>query len=187
VTDAVGNLAFDRTSTETIRTRLERGKNILRSTRSGDYSERASVYTVVSQRSSTALYKGKEAAQMVYQLDDAEVTRYRPMLFLIDGKGTQGELERRARHELRTRVGRSKMVSYGVAGWYHWEGLWMPNQQVNVRDPRYDIDEPLLISRVVLQAEARHGSEGFATHLDLARPDAFDILRPAKGKGWVGQ
>lgn len=186
VTDEKGDLAFDRTSTTAIRTKLRRGDNILRSARSGDYSERASAYTVISQRGSTALYSGKEAAQMVYELADEEVTRYRPMLFLIDGKGTQDELERRARHELHTRTGRSKMVSYGVAGWHHWEGLWLPNQLVGVEDERYGIRESLIISRVVLQVDARHGSEGFATHLDLARPDSFDIDRDRVGKDWMG-
>lgn len=188
VTDENGNLAFARTSKKVIRTKLEHGVNIIRGTRVGDYSERASTYQVISQRASTALYKGKEAAQMGFVLDDSEVTRHRPILFLTDGKGTQGELERRARHELHTRTGRAKMVSYGVAGWHQWDtGLWMPNQLVTVKDPRFGIDEPLLISRVVLQADARHGSEGFATHLDLARPDSFDILRPRTGKGWVGE
>lgn len=187
-TDENGDLVFERTSTMAIRTKLEYGKNIIRGTRVGDYSERASVYTVLSQRSSTALYRGKEASQMGYVLKDAEVARHRPMLFLTDGKGTQDELERRARHELHTRGGRAKMVSYGVAGWHQWDtGLWLPNQLVSVKDPRFGIDENLLISRVVLQADARHGSEGFATHLDLARPDTFNILSPRTGKGWVGE
>lgn len=187
VTDPQGNLSFVRTSTIAIRTKLEQGKNILRGTRVGDYAERASTYTVISQRASTALYSGKQAAQMVYELPDSDVTRHRPMLFLTDGRGTQDELERRARHELHTRIGRSKMVSYDVAGWHHWEGLWLPNQLVTVIDNRFGINEPLLISRVVLQADARHGSEGFATHLDLARPDSFNILTPRTGKKWVGQ
>lgn len=186
MTDADGNVVFDRTSTTAIRTKLQHGRNILRGTREGDYSERGSAYTVISQRASTALYNGKEAAQMVYELADTEVTRYRPMLFLTDGKGKQDELERRARHELHTRVGRSKMVSYGVAGWHHFEGLWMPNQLVAVEDDRFGIRENLLIRRVVLQADARHGSEGYVTHIDLARPDAFDIDRDRVGKDWMG-
>lgn len=186
VTDKDGDLIFDRTSTTAIRTKLLQGQNILRGTRTGDYSERGSTYTVLSQRASTALYSGKEAAQMVYELADSEVTRHRPMLFLTDGKGTQSELERRARHELHTRTGRSKMVSYDVAGWYHWEGLWAPNNFVTVKDDRFGIDTSLLISRVVLQADGRHGSEGFVTHLDLARGDAFDILRDPTDKGWMG-
>jgi prophage tail gpP-like protein len=186
MTDADGNVVFDRTSTTAIRTKLRRGDNILRSMRVGDYSERGSTYTVISQRGSTKLYQGKEAAQMLYELPDAEVARHRPMLFLMDGKGTQSELERRARHELHTRTARAKIVSYGVAGWHHWEGLWLPNQLVGVEDERYGIRESLLISRVVLQVDARHGSEGFATHLDLARPDSFDIDRDRVGKDWMG-
>ena len=46
--------------------------------------------------------------------------------------------------------------------------------------------ENLIISRVVLQADARDGSEGYTTHLDLARPDAFDIDLDRVGKDWMG-
>ena len=187
LTDEMGDVIFDRASTTAIRTKLRQGHNIIRGTRVGDYSERASAYTVLSQRASTALYRGKEAAQLIYQLDDAEVTRYRPMIFLVDGPGQQDELERRARHELHTRTARSKMVSYGVEGWHHWEGLWKPNLLVGVEDDRFGIRENLLVSRVVLQVDARHGSEGFVTHLDLARPDSFDIDRDRVGKDWMGR
>lgn len=187
LTNADGDMVFDRASKKAIRTKLQQGRNIIRGTRVGDYAERASTYTVISQRASTALYSGKEASQMAYEIPDADVTRHRPMIFLIDGRGTQSELERRAKHELHTRTGRSKMVSYGVAGWHHWEGLWKPNELVTVEDDRFGIRESLLISRVVLQVDARQGSEGFTTHIDLARPDSFNIDRDRVGKDWMGR
>lgn len=155
--------------------------NIIRGTYVGDFTDRFSQYTVYSQRVPEKRFAQALAAGMAVEVRDDQVKRFRPFYDVSDRDEKQAQLEARAKHIRNVRAGRSSVYSCDVNSWDNGRGVvWRPNTIVNVRHPRCGIDDDLLISRVVLMADAR---DGFTANLGLARRETFDILAEPEGKG----
>lgn len=174
-TNEFGNIVFTRAKDEASGSVLEAGRNIIRGTYAGDYSDRFSQYTVYSQRTPESRFSGAVASGVAVQVKDDAVTRFRPFAEVRSEDDNRSELEQRAKHLANVRAGRSRTYSCDVLGWARGQVgsrvIWRPNILVDVKHPQCQVEGLLLCSRVVLQADQ---SAGYRTQLDFVRREAYD-------------
>lgn len=176
-----GTIALVESESRSSGLRLECPGNIIRGTATGDYSDRFSSYTIFSQRTPQKKFAGAVAAGMAVEIRDDQVRRFRPFLDVSHRDEKQAQLESRAKFVRNVQAGRSRVYGCELDGWGDQRGkLWRPNVLASVQHRRVGIDDELLISRVVLQGDAR---QGFTTYLDLARRETFDRLAEPANKG----
>lgn len=184
LTDADGNLYFDRAATNRISTTIERGKEstigkIVSGRKSVRWSERFSEYRIKTQLTGDSEFFGA-ACSIKKSTTDAAVERYRPLIISAENEDSGTELQERVDWERNVRAGRSMTITYKVLGWEHETGLWEPNVLVPVRDKRNRIDQELLI----VSATQVRDQNGKTTDLELGLPEAFTVqpLPPPKQK-----
>lgn len=178
--DAGRNVVVTKASIQVHPATLSFGSNILRARRVGRFSDRHSYYLVKSQRAGSDTWYAEKAAGPFFRVDDPQVTSYRPLIIVSDGSGTKKHLETRATFERNMRAGKSRRITYDVQGLgTEFGDPWPINVLIPVSDPYLSCKEPLLIAGVTLS----YGPGGEISTLELARPEAFDVLAPAPKKG----
>ena len=154
---------------------LELGVNIKRLTETADWTERFSEYIGVGQYPGGGKKWTKQMLQGKSVAEDVGVTRYRPMLFVAEGKAERASLDKRVRWEAQIRSGRATEYSVEVDGWFQKDPfgrplkLWEKNERVNLKADYWDIDKDLLITKVAMSLN----ENGEMTTLTLKHPDIF--------------
>lgn len=160
---------------------IERGRNIVSSRKRESMAERFSQYIFKAQLAADDETFGEAAAAVKYEVDDAGVDRYRPLVIQTDGQRGKTALQDAATWERNTRAGRSLELEYEVANpldmggsWAHARGIWEPNIIVAVYDDLHGIDGEFLVVAVTLLRDA----VGTRTQLRLTQPEAYDVKKP---------
>lgn len=157
---------------------LQRGVNIVRSSRSDSWFSRHSEYVFRGQVRGSDGLGPKGAATNKASVKDETITRYRPLLLHAGAKAT--ELKRRAEVERNQRAGRGEVVTVTVDGWGTPAGkVWRANTTVEVKNSVLGIDATLLIASATYRFGADVNRE---TELRLCRPQAFDVATFPKAK-----
>jgi len=177
MTDANGDLYFDRAGTQRVTTVIERGKNVIRCSKRNSWKHRYSQYIIKTQASGNDDFYGSSTSIKRTSVDSG-VTRYRPTVIVAENEDSGTELQKRADWERNVRAGRSKRITYTIPGWTHSDGLWSPNTMIRVIDPVAQIDDELLAVSVMFS----RSDEGTFTSIDLTLKEAFDVqpLPPEK-------
>jgi prophage tail gpP-like protein len=179
LTDAYGDLVFDRAGSSRVATVIERGVNIKRGSKKNSHRERFSKYIVKAQSPGTDEGGGKSTS-LKRSSTDKDVSRYRPTIILADNESSGTELQKRADWERNVRSGRAKRLTYTLAEWEHADGLWEPNTLIRVIDPDARVDDELLAVSVTQSRD----DQGSLTTIELAAKEAFDVEPlPRKKKG----
>jgi len=160
-------------------TGLTQPGNILRGSRHQSWDERFSSYTVKSQSSGTAETYGRSASAAKATVEDAAVTRPRPMVMIAESQVGLAGARKRANWERATRAARSQRITYTVRGWGEGDGIWTPGYLVSVNDGLFGIKDELLIVSATLTKD----KNGETTEIEIIRPEALDVLaEPPKKK-----
>lgn len=170
--DTSGNIALTRAGDAGKAGSLIYGQNILSAERSYDMSRRYSVYTVKNQ---TPLYEtGAEETNAVGESSDRGVTRYRPLLMVVQNSETGVSVHELAAWEASVRAGMAAVLDVTVEGFTDENGeLWRKNALSFVRIPRWGIEDVLLIKEIRFTLDDKNGA---LTRLKLVRPDAYKRL-----------
>lgn len=175
-------LMIARAGTKSSGATLERGVNIVRSSRSDDDDERFSEYIYRGQIRSTDNAGGAKASQNKASVKDSGMGRYCPLL--LQDSGTPSQLKRKAEVERNRRAGRGEVITVLVDGWGNGGKPWQPNTTVDVKNPVLGVQATLLITTVTYRFGPDTARE---TELRLMRSEAFDVATfPAakRGKGY---
>lgn len=174
VYSAGADLVFARAGATSTTTVIKRGTdgNVLRGERRRSLAERFSDYHFVGQTRGRDDVNGVAASQLHGVVKDNGVPRYRPLRIVRGGADEPGDLGELAIRERNRRAGRGERWIYTVPGFANAEGLWEPNVRARVTDPRFDIDEELLIADVSFSFGL---GKGRRTKLELTRPAAFEL------------
>ena len=177
VSDGRGGLVIARAGATRAPAQLVEGENILAA--SGDFSwrERYSRITVKGQGRGDDENNGATVAHVAARVDDASITRYRPLIVLAEDQDRAGTLKDRAEWEMGVRMGRGSRASVTVQGWHaDASTLWQPNRLVHLRSPYLGADIDLLI----VSATYILDESGTRTEMELVRPEAFDLIGGVK-------
>ncbi len=152
---------------------LTLGENIERATGTFSYRERFSLVVVRGQQENVDGVDPEVAVSPEGRAKDPSVNRYRPTVIVAEQAGGEVSFADRAAWQVRFARGRSRSVSYTVAGWRDAGGeLWRQNTLIPVVDPYLGINEELLIVSVGLTLD----ENGSHADLKLAPRDAYDLL-----------
>ena len=151
---------------------------------SATYSDvdRFSEYHTRAQASGTDDFFGTAVAQVSAIARDPNVSRYRPLIVMAEEQPGPGKVQERATWEASSRAGRSRRATLTVQGWKAQAGVWQPNRRVQVDDELLGIQREMLIVAV----EHTLGERGTRTTLELARPEAFELLALPEPSGGTG-
>lgn len=179
--NAQGGLDFVKVGAFSTAYVIEYGKNVVEGGSIEDDHERFSEYTFKTQSPGNDDSFGVTVAHPKLVLNDAGVSRYRPLIVQLDSQSTTAGLKERGHWELNVRAGRSQRVTYTVKDWYSDPGfLWRPNMLVQVRDPMLEVDAELL----TVSTRQIKSASGTFTELELCDPAAMqpEPVKPKKGK-----
>ncbi|TXH32528.1 MAG: hypothetical protein E6Q98_24700 [Rhodospirillaceae bacterium] len=152
---------------------LQLGRNVKRAAGNFTYRDRFSLTVLRGQQEGSDLLQPAEIAAAEGRASDSAITRYRPTVIVSEQAGNDMSLSDRAAWEVRVARGRSRKINYTTAGWRDDAGkLWRPNSLVRVVDGYLDAEMDMLIVNVT----RRLTIEGTITELQLALPDAYDLL-----------
>lgn len=158
-------------------------QHVLAASRREDWAQRFSEYRFRGQTQGRAEVHGDAAAHnegIVIDESLVAANRYRPMMLTDAGGNGRKDLELNAAFERNRRAGQSERVTYRVSGWQTVEGkLWRPNTIVRIHDDWLRIQAKLLTTKVTYQIAAprRGQQDGFATDLELGRPEGFGTAK----------
>jgi len=164
-------------------TRAGKGGRHAGSLRLGHNVKTASGAFTYRDRFSETILRGQQEGSDTVDVDDiagpegrardVAITRYRPSVIVSEQAGNGMSLADRAAWEVRVARGRSRKVTYNVAGWRDEDGtLWRSNNLIPVVDDYLDIAFDMLI----VSATFGLTTSGTVTELQLALPDAYDLL-----------
>lgn len=165
---------------------IERGVNVISGGIRRSEAERHSSYIYKTQLAATDLAYGTDNS-VKYEVSDAGVDRYRPLIVHAANQRGAAALKVRAEWERNTRAGRAEQLSYKVlypgAVSRSWEmpagkGLWAPNVVVTVRDAAHAIEGEYLVTAVTLTRSTTRTE----TQLELTAPEAYQPEKPPKKK-----
>jgi prophage tail gpP-like protein len=175
--DGLGNLVITRSGREKSGAALEEGVNILRARGSFSHRERFSNYIVKGHGREDDDNFGETVTGASGEARDDAITRYRPLIVLAE-EGEHTSFRRRAEWERNVRRGRGSRATVTVRGWRRADGsLWTPNTRVNLKSPLIHADFEVLIVSCTYTLD----DSGTLTELELARPEAFELLEGVKG------
>ncbi len=163
---------------------LEYGANIEAASIRDAMQERFAEVAVLHQGAQSDMWNGAQATEQQAVARDPGVSARRKRTILADDGG---DLEARARHEVRVRAGRARAITCTVSGWRTAAGnLWRPNTVAPVTDPNaapaLKAERMLIVSVAWLLDE-----QGARTEMTLMRPGAFDALAaPEQTPGLFG-
>jgi len=152
---------------------LELGRNVEGASGTFTYRDRFSLTVLRGQQEGSDTLDPTAIASPEGRATDSTITRYRPTVIVSEQAGNGISLADRAAWEVRVARGRSRTVTYPVAGWRDDGGvLWRPNTVVRVTDDYLDIDFDMLIVATTFNLT----TAGTRTELQLALTDAYDLL-----------
>lgn len=172
MSDGRGSLVLGRAGTARINTELREGENI--KTASGRFSMRGrfSRYIGKGTRPGGGFGSGSDVSEVLAEVTDSGVKRYRPTILIADGNADTGSMKQRVTWQRNINYGRAVQAQITVQGWQHSGGIWQPNQLVPIRSAMIGLDDELLISKVEL---IKNNEEGTMTRLTVTRREAFDV------------
>lgn len=163
---------------------IENGVNVVTGNFRRSAAERYSDYIFKCQLAASDAVNATDASPK-YEVNDAGVTRFRPLVIERDTQRGKKALQEAAEWERNTRAGKARELSYEVLNpddpslsWENAEGLWEPNTIVTVRDPYYEIEGEFLVVEVRFTLT----SGGTRTSLRLCPPEAYEPKKPPKKK-----
>lgn len=155
--------------------------NVKAASSDADFTNTYSRIVVVGQSSTTADWTADQASQGFAVATVPWVQQHRPLVIYDPGESGHEKLQRRADWEMRTRIGRSRRLSYTLQGYLalgeNPPQPWEPNRLVQVIDGWFDINEQMLIERVQTDFTS-DSSQGTSTTLDVVAPQAYEVLAP---------
>lgn len=183
-TDETGNVLISKAGKLPYPFVFKSGVNISTGSRSGSVRQRFSEYTVKGQRAGDDTVFGEGASKGAFTATDAQVERFRPLIMMSEGNGKADDLETRAKWERNTRAGKSQRLTYTVPFFKPLGlGVFPLNHLVGVEDGILNYSGLLLIAGV----EYTLTPDDETTTINLAPPEAFDILIPPKKKQRKGK
>jgi len=179
LTDFEGNLLLTYSADTTVKADedLVVGDNVLEVEREASWADRYSEYFCRGQRSGKGKAWDGRITQMVAVATDLAIDRYRPMVFMSENKATDRNLQSRVNWEAQVRAGRGTFYNVVVQGWFQHNAitraktrLWTVNERVNIKVPRWGVDEQQLITAVDYHIDE---SGGRKTRLVLKNVDVY--------------
>jgi prophage tail gpP-like protein len=156
-------------------TALERGRNVVRSSRTDSWRNRYSEYVFLAQARGTDDSSGKAVSQIKATSKDATITRHRQLIQQV-GANDQVELQSRADFDRSRRAGLGETFNVVVGGWGTDEGkVWRPNTLVSFKNEVLGVDAELIVSQVHFTFGAHAAREA---ELTLMRPEAYLPEKP---------
>lgn len=156
-------------------TALERGRNIVRSSRTNSWRNRYSEYVFLAQARGTDDGSGKVVSQLKAVSEDATITRHRRLIQQV-GANDQVELQSRADFDRSRRAGFGETFNVVVDGWGTDEGkVWRPNTLVSFKNDVLGVEAELIVSQVEFRFGAHVAREA---ELTLMRPEAYLPEKP---------
>ncbi|MBX9944956.1 MAG: hypothetical protein K2Y40_12810 [Reyranella sp.] len=183
-TTASGELRFAKASAQRLDGVLRRGQDI-KSAR-GRFSDtgRFSVYIGKGQQRGGDQVSAESAAHVKARIEDPSITRHRALIVQGEDQQTGETLADRVRNEMNKRIGDSRTVEIGVAGWRMRDGkVWPVNRRVAIDDDWLGLRAEYAIEQTALHV----AKDAYDTVLTLVPPEKFDIrfsgtrLAPAIG------
>lgn len=168
------DLVIGRAGAESTQTVIRLGDQVLRMKRSSSQAQRYSDYYFKGQTRANDTVNGINASQLDGHVQDANITRFRPLMVVKGGHDSKADLGQLAVLERNQRAGRGERLSCTVHGWERQEGLWTPNVRVRVIDEIANVDCEMLVVNVRYRFEP--SAPGYVTELELARPEAYDVI-----------
>jgi len=168
--DAEGRLVLTRAGVRRAGT-IERGRNILSSSVSGDSEQRFSEIRCHGQRAGGDADFGVSLFASATAADDGP-RRRRLLVVESQGRADAAACLARARWEASTRYGKSITLSYEVPGWSRDGEIWTPNTLARVIDPDEFVDGTFL----VVSVEHRLDASTFRTSLELGPREGYELL-----------
>jgi prophage tail gpP-like protein len=188
-TTARGELTFRKASTERLDGVLRRGHDIKFARGRFSDTGRFSTYIGKGQQRGRDHLSAEAAAHVTARVDDPSITRHRPLVVQGEDQQNGETLGDRVKNEMAKRIGDSRTIDIGVAGWRLRDGrIWPVNRRVAIDDDWLGLQVEYAISA----ASFKIAKNAFATTLTLVPPEMFDIhysgtkLAPAIGSGVIG-
>lgn len=176
ISDGAGNLLLTRAGRDRAPAELLEGGNILRADGEFSWRDRFSDYIVKGQRRGDDENYAETVAHQTESVKDAGINRYRPLIVMAEDQEGNAALRQRAEWERNVRAGRATRASITVQGWGVDGQLWQPNTIARLRSPLLAADLDVLIVSVTYSLD----DGGTVTELQVAHPDAFDIIAQVK-------
>jgi len=169
-----GRLTLSRSGITNTHDILELGNNVLEGYLNQSNEDRFSKYIVKGQNvGGDLLSLLSDITEPFAEAEDKIITRYRPLVVLLEDIADVGKCQARANWEARNRAGRSRSVTYTVQGWTQSNGdVWPLNALVPVKDSFLNINASLLISDLTFSMS----EEGEITTMTLVDPTTYELL-----------
>lgn len=133
--------------------------------------DRYSTYRVTSQ-TDRAGGSARRAALEKFEITDASVKRYRPVVMPFETGGAPGEMKDHATWMRNTHAARAERLRYEVRGVLAPDGkAWGPGILVAVDDHVLGVNEVLVCASTTVRVDG----ENVSTNLQLARVEAYSI------------
>jgi prophage tail gpP-like protein len=174
ISDNVGGILLTRASTEVLSTPLIEGGNILSAEAEYDASMRYSEYIVKGQSQGDDFIGLLNSTGAKAIVKDENVTRYRPIVIVLDAEMTRDKALLRARWEAAVKHGKARVYTIVVNGWEQKDKkLWDINKLVRIKSPMLGIDENLIIAGLIYKLD----DGGETTEIALTDPKAYQVLK----------
>ncbi|MFZ7107914.1 phage baseplate assembly protein [Avibacterium avium] len=112
------------------------------------------------------------ASGLKVEVNDNEITRYRPVVIIADDNMTGSTGYQRAMWELKRNKAEAKKETVTVQGWQKPDGsLWLPNEVVALTAIEFGLEH---VERLIVEANFTLDENGTRTVLTLMHRDAFD-------------
>lgn len=177
LSDRFGHLRLDHATTERVaQVPLILGENLEELSERVNTRDRFSKYIVKGQNSGGGALWGASTTQVKGTAEDKEVTRYRPLIIMAEGKATASSVKKRAAWEAQVRAGRSREYSAKVRGWIQTtdrSSAWHPWEQnllVDVQAAGWWSGSRRLLITGIEQSKDRGGT---FTMLELKHPRTY--------------
>lgn len=171
ITDGGGSLLLTKAGAGMATTPLILGKNVLAAAADFNFSERFARYIVIGQQAGDEEISGEDAASVIAESRDGNVTRpARCLMVRAEGGVTTRQAQDRANWEADVRAANSDTVTVTVQGWEQADGsLWPVNSKAQLSLPAFGVQRQMLISEAVYSLS----SAGTTTEITLRPPNAF--------------
>jgi prophage tail gpP-like protein len=151
--------------------------NILRGSRSGDFSKRFNKISVLSQSqslSSDGIFY--EQGGDSFSAIDSKIRSSRQLELVANANLTSEECKNLADFQKNIRQARGSNYTYQVQGFKQTNGdLWLPNYEVFVQDEFFGLQDNFLIKSVVL---SKNKDNGTTTNIELVDKLAYTLREP---------
>lgn len=168
-----GKLVLTRIKAATATKRLEYGVNIKQFECAIDFASRFSEYKIISQVPAGLNLSPSRSSQPSARAKDPGVGRYRPLVILAESAQDIKMLQDRAYWEARTREQRANKITVTTTGFKQNGDFWLLGETIRVIHNSRGINGNFIVSGLTF---SKTKSDGELSVLELALPDAYDIL-----------